>query len=144
VRHTEPAIPLESLRILIKEKLVGGRLPIRITHVWGGPGNCEICLVCDLPISKDEFVMEGMDEHRTAVQFHVECFYLWEAECHAGGVVGSSIAGLGDVVRQSSRSDTGLVIGIMPGPPERILVRWRNGSHFEEATNLIVVQQQGA
>jgi hypothetical protein len=51
-----------------------------IRRVWGGPGNNEACLACDKVIEKNQFVMEGVGEAMRAVQFHVECFYLWDSE----------------------------------------------------------------
>jgi hypothetical protein len=73
-----------SLRTIIRGKLVDGRLPLTaITRVWGGYGNGEECTACELIIRKDQFVMEGMGETKTPVQFHLECFYLWDAERRA-------------------------------------------------------------
>jgi hypothetical protein len=71
----------DALRILIREKLADGRLPQNsIPRVWGGAGNNETCVACDLVIGKNQFVMEGVGAAMKAVQFHVECFYLWDSE----------------------------------------------------------------
>jgi hypothetical protein len=49
------------LRVLIRAKLVDGRLPVNsIPRMWGGPGNGESCHACDKIVTKDEFIMEGI------------------------------------------------------------------------------------
>jgi hypothetical protein len=71
----------QSLRTLIRNKLADGRLPQNsIPRVWGGPGNNETCVACELPIEKNQFVMGGIGEAMKAVQFHVRCFYDWDSE----------------------------------------------------------------
>jgi hypothetical protein len=71
----------ESLRILIRAKLADGRLPHdAIPGVWGGAGDGEICLACENEITKSNFVMEGVGDGQRAVQFHVQCFYVWDIE----------------------------------------------------------------
>jgi hypothetical protein len=71
----------QSLRTLIRNKLADGRLPQNsIPRVWGGPGNNETCVACELLIEKNQFVMEGIGEAMKAVQFHVRCFYYWDSE----------------------------------------------------------------
>lgn len=76
-----------ALRLLIRQKLNDARLPFNsIPRVWGGPGAGEICDACDDPVVKPDLVIEGVsiDFHKRAVQFHVECFYLWDYERRAG------------------------------------------------------------
>ena len=60
------------LRLLIRSKLADG----------GGPGNGESCDACEQIITKDELLMEGIAVTPTQmpVQFHVQCFYLWDTE----------------------------------------------------------------
>jgi hypothetical protein len=71
----------ESLRLLIRAKLADGRLPHdSIPRVWGGPGNDETCVACEQVITKANFVMEGVGEGLRAIQFHVQCFYIWDTE----------------------------------------------------------------
>ena len=75
----EPA----SLRALIRQKLVDGRLPQEgIPSMWGGRSHGETCDACEEVIDDAQFVMEGMstDGSTRALQFHVACFYLWDAE----------------------------------------------------------------
>ena len=72
-----------SLRVLIRQKLADGRLPQNsIPRVWDGPRNGETCDACDEKIRPNQFVMEGAsrDQTKRALQFHVECFHLWDAE----------------------------------------------------------------
>ena len=72
-----------SLRNLIRLKLADGRLPQNsIPRVWGGPSAGETCDGCDEVIGKAQFVMEGVsaDLTKRALQFHVECLFLWDAE----------------------------------------------------------------
>ena len=71
----------ESLRTLIRAKLNDGRLPHNsVPRVWGGAGNGETCVACDEIITKANFVMEGVGEGLRAIQFHVQCFYVWDTE----------------------------------------------------------------
>jgi hypothetical protein len=75
-----------SLQLLIRHKLANGTLPTNsIPRVWGGPGNGENCDACEIIITKDEWVIEGISlaEGRKPLQLHVECFHLWERERHA-------------------------------------------------------------
>ena len=42
-----------------------------------------ICDACDTRITKEQFVMEGIASMHTdekSIQFHVKCFYVWDAE----------------------------------------------------------------
>ena len=69
------------LRAHIREKLADGRLPQdHIPRVWGGPGNRETCDACEEIVTKGQMIMEGLDSRGCGIQFHVECFYLWDAE----------------------------------------------------------------
>jgi len=72
-----------SLQLLIRQKLQNGTLPYdSISRVWGGPGNGETCDACELIVTKDEWVMEGISlaGGRKPLQLHTECFHLWEQE----------------------------------------------------------------
>ena len=75
--------PQETKRLIkiIQTKLADGKLPHNsIPRVWGGPGNNEACDACETVVTKDEFIMEGIAaEGGGGVQFHVRCFYLWDA-----------------------------------------------------------------
>ena len=77
-----------SLRALIRQKLADGRLPQNsIPRVWGGPSAGEMCDGCDEKIAANQFVMEGVstDLTKRALQFHVECLYIWDVERDAPG-----------------------------------------------------------
>jgi hypothetical protein len=74
---------IEALRLLIRSKLVDGRLPVNgIPKVWGGPGRDEMCAGCETNISKDEFIIEGisLDAGGGTIRLHAKCFWLWETE----------------------------------------------------------------
>ena len=50
---------------------------------WGGPTDREICDACDTRITKEQLVIEGIASTHTdekSIQFHVKCFYVWDAE----------------------------------------------------------------
>ena len=73
----------QLLRLMIQERLADGRLRLphaRIPRVWGGPGNGETCDGCGEIVAKTQMVMEGIDTRGCGVQFHVACFYVWDAE----------------------------------------------------------------
>lgn len=73
----------EAIRLLIRQKLQDGRLPVdHIPRVWGGPSALEMCDACELPIEQDEFVMEGisLSGGRKPLQLHVACFGIWDVE----------------------------------------------------------------
>jgi hypothetical protein len=81
----------EDLRLLIRSKLNDGRLPYNsMPRFWGGVGSGEQCDVCDTRITKEQLVMEGIastlsdrPKDQKPVQFHVKCFYVWDAERRA-------------------------------------------------------------
>ena len=69
-----------TLRLMIHDKLADGRLPHNhIPRMWGGPGNGEICDGCGETVRKTQVVMEGLSGKDRDVQFHVACFYVWDA-----------------------------------------------------------------
>ena len=72
----------DTLRLLICTKLDDGRLPHNgIRRFWGGGAAGEMCDGCDLRIDETQLVMEGVSIAlpKRALQFHVECFHLWDA-----------------------------------------------------------------
>jgi hypothetical protein len=70
---------LPLLRRLIQSKLADGRLPYdSIPRVWGGAGKGETCDACDETITKKQLLMEGIGVAKTALQFHVRCFSVWD------------------------------------------------------------------
>ena len=77
----------EALRLLIRSKLNDGRLPCHsMPRFWGGEGDGEQCDGCDTRITNEQLVMEGIASTHTEkkpIQFHVTCFYVWDAERRA-------------------------------------------------------------
>ena len=74
----------EAIRTLIRDKLMAGRLPLKkMTRVWGGPADGEVCDACDQPITKQQLVMEGAVSTLAGakpIQLHVQCFQFWETD----------------------------------------------------------------
>ncbi len=76
----------ETLRALIRAKLADGRLlHANIRCVPGGPGSGETCVACDQLITNTNLVMEGIGAGGRALQFHVQCFHVWDSEREANG-----------------------------------------------------------
>jgi hypothetical protein len=81
----------EAIRILIRAKLIDGRLPYNsMPRFWGGPADGEVCDACDKPITKQQLVMEGIastlsdrPKDKKPIQFHVTCFQIWDIERRA-------------------------------------------------------------
>ncbi len=74
------------LRLLIQEKLAAGRLPQNhIPRIGGGLGNGETCDGCGETVTNAQMVMGGSDARGCRVQFHVACFYVWDAERQVPG-----------------------------------------------------------
>jgi hypothetical protein len=71
------------LRLLIREKLLDGRLPHDpVPRACGGPGQGETCDGCGETVTRAQLGMEDADaEH--PIRFHVACFYVWDAERRA-------------------------------------------------------------
>jgi hypothetical protein len=74
----------EDLRLLIRSKLNDGSLPYdSMPKFWGGVGGGEQCDACEALITKEQLVIEGvasMHTDKKPTQFHVKCFYVWDAE----------------------------------------------------------------
>ena len=76
----------DDLRLLIRAKLLDGRLPPeRITRVWARPANGETCVACETAITRAQLVMEGVADEGPPTQFHTRCFSFWQAERHLAG-----------------------------------------------------------
>lgn len=72
---------MDTLRLLIQEKIRDGRLPAEpMPRVWGGPGSGETCDACDEKVEKAHLVIEGRTEGGRLVFFHARCFYVWQGE----------------------------------------------------------------
>ena len=71
----------DALRVLIRTKLADGRLPHdHAPGVWGGAGRGETCNACEEVITESQFVMDRVRDNMQTVQFHVQCFYVWDIE----------------------------------------------------------------
>ena len=70
------------LRLIIRRKLADGDLPHNsIPRFWGGPANGEECDACEEPIGSPQLIMEAISTTTNqGIQFHVECFYIWDTE----------------------------------------------------------------
>ena len=75
----------EALRLLVQRKLRDGRLPNdRFPMVWSGSSAGETCDACDVVLTKQHLLMEGMRGRKTPpVYFHVRCFQVWDHERRA-------------------------------------------------------------
>ena len=72
------------LRVLIREKLAHGRLPHdHAPRMRSRPGNGGTCDGCEETVTKAQTVMENLDATGCGVQFHLACFYVWDAERQA-------------------------------------------------------------
>jgi hypothetical protein len=79
--NREATMDQESLRLLIQRKIRDGRLPHDgIKKVWSSRSDGETCDACDVILSKDQMLMEGvaMDLGRRPLQLHVRCFQVWD------------------------------------------------------------------
>ena len=72
-----------AIRALIRGKLQDGRLPVNgIPRFWVGPSDGEECHACDRIIT-GPLVVEGIASAaggRQAIQMHIACFAIWDAE----------------------------------------------------------------
>jgi hypothetical protein len=73
----------------------GRSLPYNsMPRFWGGVGSGEHCAACEALITKEQLVIEGvasMHTDKKPTQFHVKCFYVWDAERRAIAPPGYSI-----------------------------------------------------
>ena len=68
-------------RASIRTKLARSILPYNsIERLCGGPAKGEMCNGCDEVVPQGTLVMEGASAEGPGVQFHVECFYIWDQE----------------------------------------------------------------
>ena len=73
---------MDTLRLRIRNKLAAGMLPHdHIPRFWGGPADGEECDACEDAIGGGELLMEAISTlNNQGIQFHVECFYIWDSE----------------------------------------------------------------
>jgi hypothetical protein len=54
-------VEADEIRLIVRQKLQDGRLPYNsMPRFWGGPADGETCDVCDMAITKQQLVMEGI------------------------------------------------------------------------------------
>jgi hypothetical protein len=72
----------QFVRQLIRHKLLGGRLPrSRAVDVWAAPGDGQVCDGCGEPIARNQQIVWGIATRDwTSIQFHADCFQIWDAE----------------------------------------------------------------
>jgi len=72
---------VETLRLLIREKLQDGRLPHERIRVQSGPADGQKCDACEKLITMAQFVVTGITvAGRGSIQLHIQCFQLWDDE----------------------------------------------------------------
>ena len=69
-------------RQLIHQKLHEGRLPrSRAVDIWVSPGDGQVCDGCGTAIARKQQIVWGIaTRDRTSLQFHEDCFQIWDAE----------------------------------------------------------------
>jgi hypothetical protein len=77
----------QARRFRIQDKLLDGKLPYdNIPRVLGRHRPQEtLCDGCDEIIEPVQLLMERTNAHGQGIQFHVECFYMWDYERRVGG-----------------------------------------------------------
>jgi hypothetical protein len=83
-----PDIPDEAvIREKAKTVVLNGKLPARRPdRTWGGPGVGAPCIVCELPVTKDQlefeiqFARDGDNPGLDKFHIHIRCFAAWEFE----------------------------------------------------------------
>jgi hypothetical protein len=80
------------LREKARAAIHDGKLPIEaFDRSWGAPGVGAPCVVCGLPITKDEkeleieFARDGASPRLDRFKLHIRCFAAWEFERRSEG-----------------------------------------------------------
>jgi hypothetical protein len=85
----------QTRRLLIQDKLLDGKLPHdSIPRVWGGSGHWKLRDGCDEIIERVQSLMEGINAKGQGVQFHVECFYMWDYQRLVGSEGGAPLGAI--------------------------------------------------
>jgi hypothetical protein len=81
------------LRAKARAAVQSGKLPARRPdRTWGGPGIGAACVICDLPVKREELEFEIQFEHDVndpgldKFHVHIRCFAAWEFERGRGSV----------------------------------------------------------
>jgi hypothetical protein len=69
-------------RQLIRRRLHEGRLPRnRAAEIRAAPGDGQACDGCGAPIARNQQNERGIaTRDRTSIQFHEDCYQIWDAE----------------------------------------------------------------
>ena len=70
------------MRQLIRRRLLEGRLPRgRAVHIWAAPGDGQACDGCGTPIAPNQQIVWAIATRDwMSIQFHEDCFQIWDAE----------------------------------------------------------------
>ncbi len=94
---TESQLRDSALRLLVRERIADGRLPVMVPrHIAGGYGSGRTCVACDQPITSTQIEYE-VDDYRDGkrLDFHLGCHVVWQLECtQARARMGAPTAGL--------------------------------------------------
>ena len=73
---------LDAVRVVVRHKLAVGSLPQdSIARFWGGISHGEDCDACEERIRSDQLLVEAIStQTNQGLQFHIGCFYVWDAE----------------------------------------------------------------
>jgi len=67
-----------NLTMRVRAALAAGALPPAPNRAFGGRGNGEPCVVCDVKISPKDIAYEALEPRRVVA--HLECFQIWQSE----------------------------------------------------------------
>jgi hypothetical protein len=77
----------DGLRSKARTAIASGKLPADVPNrMWGGSGTGATCVVCDLPINREdvevdvEFYRDGGAPRVDKYEFHLPCLPAWERE----------------------------------------------------------------
>jgi hypothetical protein len=77
----------QLLRQKARAVVESGKLPSRgPDRTWGGPGVGAMCVICDLPVQRDQmefeiqFARDGENPGLDKFHVHIRCFAAWEFE----------------------------------------------------------------
>jgi hypothetical protein len=73
----------KAIRVLIRTKLLAGRLPPDSTpRVFGRPGNWQKCDACEETMANALLMKEvyPLTNDKKSVRFHGDCYTLWNDE----------------------------------------------------------------
>jgi hypothetical protein len=80
---TESQLQDTALRSRIRERVEKGLLPVMVPkQIHGGYGAGDVCVACDLPITRTQVEYEVADPATGRdLHFHLGCHVVWQIEC---------------------------------------------------------------